>query len=117
MNIFPQVFTVAEKLAIVQVAEAVILADGRIHPGELRALGDLMAHLDCDPNTLVYSRQLPFGKAMEILSGFPYEKKHVVAHIMEEMAKADGYVHELEVNLIRKVFESVGISGKGQRVI
>jgi uncharacterized tellurite resistance protein B-like protein len=102
-------FTLAEKLAIVHAVDAVMYADGIIHNGEIDALGLLMKYLDFDSNFLVQARNVAAKQGLLILDGMAEVKKEALAHILKEMARADGFVHEKEVALILNIFASIGI--------
>jgi uncharacterized tellurite resistance protein B-like protein len=102
-------FTLAEKLAIVHAVDAVMYADGIIHTGEIDALGLLMKHIDFDSNFIVQARNVATKQGLLILDGMPAGKKEALARILQDMAKADGFVHEKEVTLILSIFASIGI--------
>ena len=43
-------FDISEKLAIVHLIDSVIIADGKVHKGEINALSKLMPIIDFDSN-------------------------------------------------------------------
>ena len=102
-------FTLAEKLAIVQAVDSVILADGTVHKGEITALHKLMNRLDFDSNFILQARNVDPENGRLILRDMPNDKKEALATILEEMALADGFVHEKEAALISKIFSFVRI--------
>ncbi|MEP3207995.1 MAG: hypothetical protein ABJN95_02340 [Maribacter sp.] len=102
-------FSLAEKLAIVQALDSVIHADGTVHNGEINALSDLMNRIDFDSNFIVPARNLPPDQGLLIMKKMTLEKKKALALILEEMAIADGFVHEKEKALIVGIFASIGI--------
>jgi len=102
-------FTLAEKLAIVHAVDGVMHADGIIHDGEISALGLLMKRIDFDSNFIVQARNVAAKQGLLILDGMTDIKKEALAHILQDMAKADGFVHETEIKLILNIFASIGI--------
>lgn len=102
-------FSLAERLAIVQALDSVILADGTVHKGEINALSGLMHRIDFDSNFIVQARNLPLDQGLLILKEMTPEKKKVLAEILEEMAISDGFVHEKEIALMTNIFSSIGI--------
>ncbi|MCJ7465971.1 MAG: TerB family tellurite resistance protein [Maribacter sp.] len=102
-------FTLPEKLAIVNAIDAVMYADGIIHNGEIDALGLLMKRIDFDSNFIVQARNVSAKQGLLLLDGMPEAKKQALAIILQDMAKADGFVHEKEIALIINIFASIGI--------
>lgn len=68
-------FSLAEKLAIVQALDSVILADGTVHNGEVNALSDLMNRIDFDSNFIIQARNLSSNQGMLILKNMTSKKK------------------------------------------
>lgn len=101
-------FEISEKLAIVQAVDSVILADGRVHNGEISALGELMHRIDFESNFIVQARNVKPEQGIVILDGMPDVKKRALARILEDMANADGFFHEKEMILIRGILASIG---------
>ncbi len=102
-------FNLAEKLAIVKVIDSVIHADGIVHHGEINALSKLMGVIDFDSNFMVSARILDTEQSTNILKQMSEEKKNALARILEDMAKADGFVHQKETALMVEIFTSIGI--------
>ena len=102
-------FSIAEKLAFVNVIDSVILADGKVHSGEINALSKLMQVLDFDSNFLVQARNLNTAQSIVILDNISQEKKQMLALILEDVAISDGFKHEKEVEVIGHVFSAIGI--------
>ena len=46
-------FDISEKLAIVHLIDSVIVADGKVHEGEINALSKLMPIIDFDSNLMM----------------------------------------------------------------
>ncbi len=102
-------YTLEEKLAIVKVIDSVILADDVVHKGEINALGQLMKLLDFDSNFIVSARIVDTEQGMKILKGMTSVKKQALATILEDVANADGFVHEKEAALLTTIFTAMGI--------
>ncbi|WP_143017610.1 tellurite resistance TerB family protein [Kriegella aquimaris] len=102
-------FEISEKLAIVQAVDSVILADGKVHNGEINALSELMYRIDFETNFIVQARNVEPEQGIVILDGMPDIKKQALAGILEDMANADGFFHEKEMTLIRGILASIGI--------
>lgn len=102
-------FTVAEKLALVNAIESVIHADDLVHEGELTILGQLMHRIDFDSNFIVEARNIEPHQGLSILSAMTDYKKKALAGILKEVAKSDGFVHEKETALMTWIFSAVGI--------
>lgn len=102
-------FNLAEKLAIVKAIDEVILADGNIDEGEMVYLSQLMVVLEFDVNFVQEARQLNVAKAILIMRGMTDVKKHSLAIMLNEMAKADGQVDKNEMEVIISIFLAAGI--------
>ena len=102
-------FSIAEKLAIVQALDALILADGKVHHEEINTLSDLMHRIDFDSNFIVQARNISVEQCGVILKAMPNHKKKALAEILEEMAIADGFVHEKETDLITIILTNLGM--------
>lgn len=102
-------FSLAEKLAIVQSLDSVILADGAVHTGEISVMSDLMNRLDFDSNFIVQARNLPVDQGLLILKAMTQEKKKSLAAVLDEVANSDGHFHEKEMKLILGIFNATDI--------
>lgn len=100
---------ISEKLAIVHVIESLIMADGKVHVGEISSLSKLMDILDFDSNLLVQARSFPPDTYFNILKEMTPEKKNGLAKILEEVAASDGYVHEKEIEVMNNVFTFIDL--------
>ena len=105
-------FDISEKLAIVHLIDSVIIADGKVHEGEINALSKLMPIIDFDSNFLIQARTIDIDQSVLILKEMTADKKSKLAEILEEVAISDGYVHEKESDVIRHVFSEIGVSKK-----
>ena len=105
-------FSLAEKLAIVQAIDSVILADGTVHKGEINVLSKLMYRIDFDSNFIVQARNISDEQRSSIVKGMSEDKKKALAEILDEVAKADGFVHKKEIALILDICAAMGICMK-----
>ncbi len=103
-------FTIGEKLAIVQALDALILADGTVHNGEINALTELMKTIDFDSNFMVQARSTPPKECVTILRAMSDKKKDNLALILKNMALSDGFEHQKETDLIESVLNVIGFS-------
>ncbi len=104
MNITPTSFSLAEKLAIVNTLDALIVVDGTVHEGEINVLTKLMKTLDFDSNFIVQARNIATSQCSLILNEMPQGKKQTLSKILEEVAISDGFCHEKETSLIENIF-------------
>lgn len=102
-------FSLEEKLAIVNALDSVILADGKVHTGEINALSELMHRLDFDSNFIVQARNLSTEQSLSLLDKMTQVKKVFISEILNNMAYADGFMHKKEISLIINIFETIGI--------
>jgi uncharacterized tellurite resistance protein B-like protein len=102
-------YSLAEKLAIVQVIDSVILVDGAVHKGEIDVLSQLMSRIDFDSNFILQARNLPPEQGLLILKGMPEKKKQSLALILDEVANSDGHFHKKEMKLILDICSASGI--------
>lgn len=105
-------FSLVEKFAIVQAVDAVIVADGEIHNGEIDALGTLMRLIDFETNFILQARNMSLEQGHAVLREMSPKKKRTLAIILEEIAISDGFIHEKESSLISSILESIGLNQK-----
>lgn len=103
------VFNIAEKLALVNAIDSVIVADNYIHKAELTLFNQLMQRIDFDSNFIVQARNISHTQGISILKNMPKDKKKAIAEILDEVAKVDGFVHEKETTLILEICAAIGI--------
>jgi len=103
-------FNIVEKLAIVRAVDSVILADGNVHQGEIKALNRLMQRLDFDSNFILQARNFSREQVFRVLREMPKSKKLALMEILEEVAISDGFVHKKETTLIDAIFATMGLS-------
>lgn len=104
MKTTPTRFSLAEKLAIVNTLDALIVVDGTVHDGEINVLTKLMTTLDFDSNFIVQARNIATTQCSLILNDMAPEKKQTLSQILEEVAISDGFCHEKEASLIDNIF-------------
>ena len=102
-------FDISEKLAIVQLIDAIIVADGKIHQGEIKVLRQLMDKMDFDSNFLVQARSIETAQSVTILKDMSQDKKMNLAQVLQDVAISDGFVHEKEKNVMNYVFTTIGV--------
>lgn len=102
-------FTIAEKLALVHAIDSVIVADQLIHQAELAVMNELMLRIDFDSNFIAQARVISDEQRLLIVKNMPENKKRKLAAILDEVAKADGYVHRKEAELISNICSAMGI--------
>lgn len=112
MNTLTPGFSLAEKLAIVNAIDAVILVDGIVHDGEITALSKLMSIIDFDSNFIIQARNVESEQGLSILKNMSQQKRENLASILEEVALSDGFLHKKEKILLEKTFSSIGILQK-----
>ena len=101
-------FDISEKLAMVNVIDSVIVADGEVHNGEINALSKLMEIIDFDSNFLIQARTIDTEQSIVILNGMPQEKKDRLVKILEDVALSDGFFHDKENDVINHIHKSIG---------
>lgn len=94
---------------MVNVIDSVIVADGKVHKGEINALSQLMAVIDFDSNFLIQARTIDTEQSVVILKEMPQEKKDKLAQILEDVAISDGFVHKKENDVMNHIFSAIGV--------
>jgi len=103
-------FSLSEKLAIVHLIDSLILADGEVHKGEINILSSLMKVIDFDSNFLMQARNLETEYSIKMLKEISNDKKEKLVIILQEVAISDGYVHQKEQDIMKRVFSTLGIA-------
>ncbi|MGB7392890.1 MAG: hypothetical protein WA913_00715 [Pricia sp.] len=101
-----------EKLALANVIDSVIQADGIVHPGEMSALGKLMDRFNFNGYDIEQARNLDTDQGLVTLNAMPYSKKKELAAILRELSIADNYMHENEIELVIEVLSTIGLDGE-----
>lgn len=105
-------FNLSEKLAIVYLIDSLIIADGKVHKGEINILSKLMKVLDFDSNFLIQARNLETEYSIDMLKGISYEKKKKLIALLQDVAMSDGFVHEKENRLLQHVSSAIGLGAQ-----
>ena len=109
MSTLPIVFSLAEKLVIVKMLDSVILVDNCVHEAELSALQVLMKRIGFDSDFILQARNIADEQGLSELRKMPVAKKKALAEILNDMAKADGFFHKKEMELIQEIRASIGL--------
>jgi len=110
MNTQSLVFTIAEKLALVNAIDSVIVADELIHKAELDVMNQLMQRIDFDSNFIIQARIISDDQRLLIIKGMSADKKMALSKILDEVANADGFFHEKEMELILSICNAMGFA-------
>lgn len=102
-------YNLAEKLAIIKAIDEVIMADGKVKPGEVTIMTKLAGIMRFDMGMLQEARRIDARECMSILKTMPPNKKHALNIMLTEAANADGRVDEKELRLIKGILETAGI--------
>jgi uncharacterized tellurite resistance protein B-like protein len=105
-------FSLTEKLAIVHAVDAVIFADGVVHQSEVDTLSKLMNRIDFDSDFLLKARSLSENQMILILKDMTSPKKKALEVILNEMANADGFLHQKELEFILNTCTKTGIQNE-----
>ncbi len=68
-------FEISEKLAIVNLVDSVIMADGEVHKGEINAFSELMEVIDFDTNFLLQARNLDRENSISLVKKMSLKTK------------------------------------------
>jgi len=104
MEFYPQ-----EKMAIIKMAYAVMLADGRVHKGEVAALHKLKFEIGFDSDLTSKAQLLDYDEALVALYAMPPEKNTLLVRILDDIALSDNQLHETEIRLIIDTFINIGL--------
>ena len=102
-------FTLIQKLAILKGLDAVMMADGKVEPGEEDFLKEVLKEMELDSFMVDEARKVSVGESIEILKRMSPEKKRLFAEMMHRMIIADNKVDEREVNLLISLFQEASI--------
>lgn len=105
-------FSDVEKKAILSTAYEVVLADGSIHPTEVAAIKKLIATMDLTNSLAKEAQEMSIDEALVPLNNMDYDKKKVLAKILDDIAMADEVLHENEMELIIDTFKNIGIGSE-----
>lgn len=102
-------FTSIEKIAVSKVLEEIIRVDGKIENTELAYLNHLFVVIGIESDLFFKSKEMESDEAINILKSMSKEKKTLLAIMMYEMARVDGFVDNREKEFIAKVIITTGI--------
>lgn len=97
-------FTKIEKYAIVIVLLCIMKADGIIHPKEEEFMNEIYSNFDITISDLENISNIDDIQANHIVHKMTYEKKAQIIPLFVGMAKADGFIHPKEMEIIDRIF-------------
>ena len=97
-------FTKIEKYAIVIVLLCIMKADGIIHPKEEEFMNEIYSNFDITVSDLENISNFDDIQANHIVHKMTDEKKAQIMPLFVGMAKADGFIHPKEMEIIDRIF-------------
>ena len=97
-------FTSIEKFAIVTILSQIMKADGIIHPKEEEYMDKVYTELGIMISDMEDITNMDAIQAKSIINAMQVEKKQFAQSLFVSMAKADGYIHPLETEIIDKLW-------------
>ena len=97
-------FTKIEKYAIVIVLLCIMKADGIIHPKEEEFMNEIYSNFDITISDLENISNIDDIQANHIVHKMTVEKKAQIMPLFVGMAKADGFIHPKEMEIIDRIF-------------
>ena len=97
-------FTKIEKYAIVIVLLCIMKADGIIHPKEEEFMNEIYSNFDITISDLENISNIDDIQANHIVHKMNDEKKAQIMPLFVGMAKADGFIHPKEMEIIDRIF-------------
>lgn len=97
-------FTKIEKYAIVIVLLCIMKADGIIHPKEEEFMNEIYSNFDITISDLENISNIDDIQANHIVNKMTDEKKAQIMPLFVGMAKADGFIHPKEMEIIDRIF-------------
>lgn len=97
-------FTTIEKFAIVTILSQIMKADGIIHPKEEEYMDKVYTELGIMISDMEDITNMDAIQAKSIINAMQVEKKQFAQSLFISMAKADGYIHPLETEIIDKLW-------------
>lgn len=98
-------FTKIEKYAIVIVLLCIMKADGIIHPKEEEFMNEIYSNFDITISDLENISNIDDIQANHIVRNMPNKKKEQAMALFAEMAKADGFIHPKEIEIINQFLQ------------
>ena len=96
--------TITEKYAIVTILSQIMNADGIIHPKEEEYMNKVYADLGILISDMEDMTNMDIIQAKSVVNAMSDEKKNYSQSLFVSMAKADGYIHPLETEIIDKLW-------------
>lgn len=96
--------TITEKYAIVTILSQIMNADGIIHPKEEEYMNKVYANLGILISDMEDMTNMDIIQAKSVVNAMSDEKKNYSQSLFVSMAKADGYIHPLETEIIDKLW-------------
>lgn len=97
-------FTTIEKFAIVTILSQIMKADGIIHPKEEEYMDKVYMELGIMISDMEDITNMDAIQAKSIINAMQVEKKQFAQSLFVSMAKADGYIHPLETEIIDQLW-------------
>lgn len=96
--------TIIEKFAIVTILSQIMKADGIIHPKEEEYMDMVYAELGITISDMEDMANMDDIQARSVINEMLDDKKQYAQSLFVSMAKADGYIHPLETEIIDKLW-------------
>ena len=96
--------TTIEKFAIVTILSQIMNADGIIHPKEEEYMDKVYAELGIMISDMEDITNIDDIQAKSVINTMSDEKKRYAQCLFVSMAKADGYIHPLETEIIDRLW-------------
>ena len=97
-------FTIIEKFAIVTILSQIMNVDGVVHPKEEEYMDKVYAELGIMISDMEDMANMDVIQAKSVINAMVDKKKQYAQSLFVSMAKADGYVHPLEIEIINNLW-------------
>ena len=105
-------FTKDEKLAIAKALEELVISDEVITKEEIAYLQYLDKEFGISLEIFEESHSIRLSNATKSLRNMTFEKKLLLTALLKNLAASDGYIANIEVEVINAVLASAGINHK-----
>lgn len=95
-------FTTIEKYAIIKVLSHIMKADGIIHPKEEEYMDQIYREFSITVKDIEDISNIDDIQTKHIISGLSDVNKAIALALFDRMAKADGFVHPKEIDIINQ---------------
>lgn len=92
-----------EKIAILYAIKCMMAADGVIDPHEMDLLNKICSMMHVGQNEFDQALSMSNETAMLILKNMSQEKRNLLAYLLQDMARADGFIGQTEKMYFIKV--------------